>query len=61
MNILCQKKKYILDRTYLDLFVYTLIGLGYYNEHNNFVDDYYNKCIEYHKDIAMTSFYLEEN
>ena len=48
------EKKYILDRTYLDLFVYTLIGLGYYNEHNNFVDDYYNKCIEYHKDIAMT-------
>lgn len=33
------------ERTYMDLFVYTLINLGKFNEHSDWLDSYYQKCL----------------
>lgn len=33
------------ERTYMDLFVYTLINLGKFNEHSEWLDAYYQKCL----------------
>ena len=33
------------ERTYMDLFVYTLINLGKFNEHSAWLDSYYQKCL----------------
>jgi len=35
------------ERTYADLFVYALIDLGRKNAYSNWVNEYYNKCLEY--------------
>jgi adenylate kinase family enzyme len=51
---ICSDNIFIMDRTYLDLFVYTLIGLGQYNDYSNFVNDYYEQCVELSKGIGAT-------
>lgn len=33
------------ERTYMDLFVYALINLGKFNEHSEWLDNYYQKCV----------------
>lgn len=35
---------YIIERTFLDIFSYTLISLGLYNEFSSWLDEYYHKC-----------------
>lgn len=45
------------ERTFADLFVYTLINLGKLNEYSDWVDDYYEQCKAYsQKYIAV--FYI---
>jgi predicted ATPase len=51
---ICSSDIFLLDRTYVDLFVYTLIGLGQYNEYSNFIDEYYEQCVEFTKGIGAT-------
>lgn len=36
---------YFTERTYMDLFVYALINLGKFNEHSDWLDAYYQKCL----------------
>ncbi len=33
------------ERTYMDLFVYTLINLGKFNEYSDWINEYYQKCV----------------
>lgn len=45
----CDEEKYrivLTERTPVDLFVYTLINLGKYNEYDQWLDAYYNKCVD---------------
>lgn len=37
---------WLTERTYMDLFVYTLINLGKHNEYSTWLDAYYDKCLE---------------
>ncbi len=36
------------ERTYIDLLAYTVANVGRFNEHSNWLDDYYTKCIHNH-------------
>lgn len=38
---------YIVERTFADIFTYTVISLGLYNEYSNWLNEYYEKCKEY--------------
>ena len=46
------------ERTYADLFCYTLFNLGNTNEHSDFVDDYYDRCRQNNNQYDKI-FYLE--
>lgn len=37
----------LVERTFADIFVYTLLSLGAFNEYSTWLDDYYEKCREY--------------
>ncbi len=37
---------FLTERTYIDLFVYSLISLGKLNKYSNWLNDYYTKCIK---------------
>lgn len=38
---------WLTERTYMDLFVYTLINLGKHNEFSTWLDSYYDHCLEH--------------
>lgn len=37
---------YLTERTYADLFVYALVALGKDNEYTDWLNSYYNKCVQ---------------
>ena len=37
----------LVERTFSDIFVYTLLSLGAFNEYSEWLDEYYEKCKEY--------------
>jgi len=37
---------WLTERTYMDLFVYSLVNLGKHNEYSTWLDSYYDKCLE---------------
>lgn len=39
----------LVERTFADVFVYTLLSLGAFNEYSAWLEEYYNKCKEYQK------------
>lgn len=46
------------ERSFADIFVYTVLSLGPFNEFSTWLDDYYNRCKEYQK-IYSSIFKLE--
>lgn len=46
------------ERTYMDLFVYALINLGKFNEHSEWLDSYYQRCLEAQSSYAKV-FYVK--
>jgi hypothetical protein len=46
------------ERTFADIFVYTVLSLGPFNEFSIWLDDYYERCKEYQK-IYHSVFKLE--
>lgn len=40
------------ERTYMDLFVYTLVNLGKHNHYSTWIDAYYDKCLEAQQNYA---------
>ncbi len=51
---------YFTERTFADLFTYSLIAFGQYNEFDKWLDDYYNTCKEYCKNYTHV-FYLKSS
>lgn len=45
------------ERTYADLFVYALVAIGKDNEYSDWLDDYYQRCIEAQRNYVHV-FYL---
>ncbi len=39
----------LVERTFADIFVYTLLSLGAFNEYSKWLDEYYEQCKEYQK------------
>ena len=46
------------ERSFADIFVYTVLSLGPFNEFSSWLDNYYNQCKEYQK-IYSSIFKLE--
>lgn len=42
----------LVERTFADIFVYTLLSLGAFNEYSSWLDEYFEKCKEYQKAFA---------
>lgn len=45
------------ERTHADLFTYTLINLGKFNSHSDWLNEYYHTCMMYQTDYSLV-FYL---
>lgn len=45
------------ERTYMDLFVYTLVNLGKFNAYSSWLDEYYEQCVEAQRSYSKI-FYL---
>lgn len=39
----------LVERTFADIFVYTLLSLGAFNEYSSWLDEYYEQCKEYQR------------
>lgn len=46
------KEIWLTERTYMDLFVYTLINLGKHNEFSTWLDSYYDHCLAHQQHYA---------
>lgn len=51
-------KIFFTERTYMDLFAYALINLGKFNEHSDWIDHYYQKCLAAQSTYAKV-FYIK--
>ena len=40
---------FFIERTFADIFSYTLLSMGVYNEYSEWLNCYYNRCVEYQK------------
>lgn len=40
---------FLVERTFADIFAYTLLSMGSYNEYNSWLNSYYDRCVEYQK------------
>lgn len=47
------------ERTYADLFTYAMTVLGKDNKHNDWVNEYYTKCLRYQSQSYSHVFYLK--
>lgn len=47
------------ERSYMDLFVYTLINLGKFNEHDEWINWYYDQCIKAQRAYCKRVFYVK--
>ncbi len=45
------------ERTHADLFTYTLVNLGKFNEHSDWLNEYYSTCMMYQAEYSLV-FYL---
>lgn len=51
------KELFFIERSFADIFAYALIVLGPYNQHSNWLNDFYNKC-KYGQALFSGIFYL---
>jgi predicted ATPase len=58
VELALSEELYFTERTFADLFTYSLIAFGQYNQYDQWLDDYYNICKE-HSQNYMLVFYVE--
>jgi predicted ATPase len=44
--LLDDDKFYFMERSFADIFTYAILAIGSFNEYNNWMEDYYGKCLE---------------
>lgn len=49
---------YFTERTFADLFVYALVAIGKDNEYSDWLDSYYERCLDAQRDSYQNVFYL---
>lgn len=42
-----REEVFLVERTFADIFAYTLLSMGSYNEYNEWLNEYYKRCVEY--------------
>ena len=55
---IASNKIWFTERSYADVFTYTLIVLGWQNRKSDWIDEYYNKCRELNKKYSLV-FYVK--
>jgi hypothetical protein len=58
INASNSKGLYFTERTHADLFTYALVSLGKNNEYEDWVAEYYTRCIRYNQELYRLVYYL---